>query len=71
MLPGVEIVDCVLAVVTPFSGSVCPLRLVNIRPSSPSTPSSPAPPQIQSLPQPPTMSSSPLSPKATSLPPPR
>ena len=39
------------------------LRLVKMRPSSPSTPSWPVPPEIQSLPQPPIRSSSCASPK--------
>ena len=54
----------------PLNGSVSPLRLVNMRPSSPITPSTPVPPEIQSLPQPPMMSSWSASPKAMSSPPP-
>jgi hypothetical protein len=49
-LPGVVIVLCTVATVTPLSTSVLPLRLVKMRPSSPSTASWPVPPEIQSLP---------------------
>ena len=42
--PGISSSVCVLAVNTLFSGSVRPLRLVRILPSSPRMPSSPVPP---------------------------
>ena len=52
----------------PLYGSAVPMRLTRMRPSSPRTPSSPVPAEIQSAPWPPTMTSFWPSPKITSLP---